>query len=373
MQETLRNITAENVGFNLAQEAAIVANSIRDNPAILETVARDIMTYKAEYLEDRVVSYYPYYRNFHNGENRLFRLDSNREEDLAIGTVDWQERNGAVFEGFAALEKDIGKIDTGWFLWISPRGKAGTQGIYQHITYQEHQIYIGSVEKGKVDAYALQSDVDESLLSEWVHIVSKGSKSPDPKCAESFVASPVVMQCLNGEREIATSLLTLRAILAASEKEEFYKNISVDEVFSLMKIQRVKQEEEVKQLQNRLSCELSTPQMVNESYVGEVLGNHMVALLRQFQDERGNVQLNGCVGGSISINQLFGSSLASSDGIFSSAFRVVSTGAIVIADALSEACNKISCKKCNWEASEEEAAKIQEGKLTSCPKCGWKP
>ncbi|MBI2034717.1 MAG: hypothetical protein HYT11_03230 [Candidatus Levybacteria bacterium] len=39
----------------------------------------------------------------------------------------------------------------------------------------------------------------------------------------------------------------------------------------------------------------------------------------------------------------------------------------------SESCDKISCKKCNWEASEEEVSKIQKGELNACPKCGWKP
>lgn len=38
-----------------------------------------------------------------------------------------------------------------------------------------------------------------------------------------------------------------------------------------------------------------------------------------------------------------------------------------------ENCSKIKCKKCSWEASENEAQQVTEGKLTCCPRCGWKP
>ena len=36
-------------------------------------------------------------------------------------------------------------------------------------------------------------------------------------------------------------------------------------------------------------------------------------------------------------------------------------------------CYQIRCKACGWIADEESTAKIQLGKLTACPVCGWKP
>ncbi len=40
-------------------------------------------------------------------------------------------------------------------------------------------------------------------------------------------------------------------------------------------------------------------------------------------------------------------------------------------------CPEIKCgnkeKRCNWKASESEADEITAGRLTKCPKCGWKP
>jgi len=36
-------------------------------------------------------------------------------------------------------------------------------------------------------------------------------------------------------------------------------------------------------------------------------------------------------------------------------------------------CYKIICKQCKWEANDEEVAQIQQGELTTCPICGWKP
>lgn len=38
-----------------------------------------------------------------------------------------------------------------------------------------------------------------------------------------------------------------------------------------------------------------------------------------------------------------------------------------------DTCYQIACKKCDWKASDMEALEIQKGKLTNCPKCGWKP
>lgn len=36
-------------------------------------------------------------------------------------------------------------------------------------------------------------------------------------------------------------------------------------------------------------------------------------------------------------------------------------------------CLKIACKECDWVATEEEVVQIQNGCLSACPKCGWRP
>lgn len=38
-----------------------------------------------------------------------------------------------------------------------------------------------------------------------------------------------------------------------------------------------------------------------------------------------------------------------------------------------EICYRIACKQCDWVASEEEVIAIQQGELSACPQCGWKP
>lgn len=38
-----------------------------------------------------------------------------------------------------------------------------------------------------------------------------------------------------------------------------------------------------------------------------------------------------------------------------------------------ETCYRIACKNCDWVATEEEVVAIQNGTLTACPQCGWKP
>ncbi len=37
------------------------------------------------------------------------------------------------------------------------------------------------------------------------------------------------------------------------------------------------------------------------------------------------------------------------------------------------ACYRIICKQCGWEATDEEVSRIQKGELAACPVCGWKP
>ena len=36
-------------------------------------------------------------------------------------------------------------------------------------------------------------------------------------------------------------------------------------------------------------------------------------------------------------------------------------------------CPEIKCRKCAWKANENEVREITKGKLSRCPKCGWKP
>jgi len=36
-------------------------------------------------------------------------------------------------------------------------------------------------------------------------------------------------------------------------------------------------------------------------------------------------------------------------------------------------CYQIKCKQCGWVADESSVVKIQNGEMTVCPVCGWKP
>jgi len=38
-----------------------------------------------------------------------------------------------------------------------------------------------------------------------------------------------------------------------------------------------------------------------------------------------------------------------------------------------QTCYRIACKQCDWVASKEEVVQIQQGLMTACPFCGWKP
>lgn len=38
-----------------------------------------------------------------------------------------------------------------------------------------------------------------------------------------------------------------------------------------------------------------------------------------------------------------------------------------------EVCFRITCKRCEWVATDQEVERIQKGNLNACPICGWKP
>lgn len=42
-------------------------------------------------------------------------------------------------------------------------------------------------------------------------------------------------------------------------------------------------------------------------------------------------------------------------------------------DQFCQTCYRIACKQCEWVVSEDEVVQIQQGILTACPVCGWKP
>lgn len=53
--------------------------------------------------------------------------------------------------------------------------------------------------------------------------------------------------------------------------------------------------------------------------------------------------------------------------------RKGSSGGIIMEDKTCATCFRIACKRCEWVAVETEVQQIQQGKLTACPQCGWKP
>lgn len=86
---------------------------------------------------------------------------------------------------------------------------------------------------------------------------------------------------------------------------------------------------------------------------GKTLHQVHYAITQDYQKEVGVVQqYGGCNGGGVSLaNPL--------------APRTIEIGN----------CEEIKCGKkgCGWKANESEAQQVVEGKLTHCPRCGWKP
>ena len=158
----LERITAENVGFNLAQEAGNVTRALRESPdfrkEIIETTARQVRTYESETLEDNVVSFYPCFIQDFQGKTKLFSSDIPHERFLMESVIDPLEREGKALKGFKRLQEKIGEVlGPSFFLWISPKGSAGTRGIYKDINYRYHQVYIGEIDGRKIKTHGAKS------------------------------------------------------------------------------------------------------------------------------------------------------------------------------------------------------------------------
>lgn len=329
MKEVLRNITAENVGFGLLEEAKTTARFLARNPdsidEVAEIAARNIKTYESETLEDNVASFYPYYINNFNGEKRLFRLpNTSREEDLASALIDPQERDGAVLSGFLRLEEQVIAVrQHGFFLWISPRGSAGTQGTFKNIYYPYHQIYMGERSGTHIQACALKSDIDESILAKWIESVSKGNVHLDTVDAKEFLNKPVVLQLGSQTHGFEKALFILKEILATGGSDRFYKDVSIDMLPGIIRKQKTKQEQEVTAIKRNIEQRLLLSQDDSmEQRIERVIGEQLLMLYHRYQDENGRVQLKGCAGGSISINTLLGGKPQGTSDIFSTEFRM---------------------------------------------------
>lgn len=353
-REIYSQITAENVGFDLHQEAAGIAKLLNRKSSVdmlSEIAARNIRTYEAETLRDDVVSYFPYYRGYFNGERRLFRVSSDKEEDLAIATIDPAERGGAVMEGFGELENKIGMIDNrGFFVWISPRGSAGTEGVYKDINYGYHQVYIGEVTKDRTDAYALKSDVDEEALAAWVTTLSSGKIDFKDHQPETFLHNGLALETSGEMPVIERALFILKDILEKRGNMRFYKETDINALPSLIQKQRHLQEQEVLIIQKSLGTEFFRRNALSVMDVKEVIGKQLYMLYERYQDSSGRIQLKGCAGGSVTINQLLGKNGILIDDIFSTKFRL---------NGVSEL-NSNMCTECGQDANDNHY---------HCPKC----
>lgn len=325
-------ITSSNVGFDLAQEAKNVSKALRESSVwrnkILENTARQIRTYESETLEDNVVSFYPCFFNPFKGKTKLFSADTSNEEFLIESQIDPLERDGVVFDGFKILQEKLGeRKEKRLFLWISPKGPAGNKGIYKDINYSYHQIYLGVVEGNKSETYALKSDLKEDILAEWVNNVSNGQVNLEMKDPQDFLLHPAVIsfpQDLSTENTIVSVLLKLKGILVKNQRTNFYKDIDIDILRQMVINTKNKQEGDVKIIKRELEQSFSTDKYFGFEEAKRAIGGQLYVLYDKYANEKGEVKLSGCAGGSTTINKLFGNDLILSPykNIFSTKFRL---------------------------------------------------
>lgn len=330
----LNKMTARNVGFDLAHEAAGVSMALQKashlRKEIIETAARQIRTHEAETLEDNVVSFYPCFIHDFDGETKLFSSDVPEKRFLIESTIDPLERNGMVRNGFIKLQQELERVSgPKFFLWISLRGSAGTEGIYKDINYRYHQIYIGEVNGRNTRAYALKSDIDENILAAWVNSFPRGAISTQGEAIQEFLLNPIVLPCYSKTHILETALFKLKQLLEKSGQTSFYKDVRIDEVPNLIREKTMQQEMDTRRIAQELDRSLSSDSYLGYEEARRVIGGQLYVLYERYANEKGDVQLSGCAGGSINIRSLFGRGpeiptikIPSVDNIFATAFRL---------------------------------------------------
>lgn len=361
----LNRITAKNVGFDLGQEAENVSRALKINPnhrrEIIETTARQIRTYESETLEDNVVSFYPCFIHSFKGETKLFSSDSPREEFLIESQIDPLERDGIVSRGFKVLQDKMGEANgKRLFLWVSPKGSAGTRGIYKDINYGYHQVYLGSIDGQRTEAYALKSDIKEEILAQWVNQISHGEVDLKGDNPQDFLLNPVVTSS-SQEDALLFALLKLKQALSQNQQTKFYKNIDIDNLPQMIRDKKIKQEADVERITRELEKSFSSDGYLGFEEARRAIGGQMYVLYDRYANERGEVKLTGCAGGSISINSLFEKRLEQPEvenkNIFSTEYRLKS----------SEKTETMKCVTCPF-CSETVDAIVTQSKII-CPKC----
>lgn len=370
-------ITKEDVGFGLVEEAENFVRDLRESPLqkreILENTARQIRTYESETLEDSVVSYYPCFVHSVNGKTKLFSTDNPHEKFLIEKQIDSLEREGSVKAGFSLLQEKIGETegDNKLFLWISPKGSAGTRGIYKDINYKYHQIYIGEVHGNRTEAYALKSDIDEDLLAEWVNQLSEGETKIVNGEANEFLYSPAVISLPAGLDGISLSLLRLKQILEQENVENIYKTILIKGLTDRIRQEKIKQEQDTRRISRRLGENIPTDRDLGYEEARRALGGELYVVYNKYANTDGEITLTGCAGGNITINNFlyksnpFGSSVPKN--IYSTKFRIESqTGEN---DNNYTFDNEGTCRGCN--KSSDEVGKL--GPCFVCRQCDKNP
>ncbi|MFH1832892.1 MAG: hypothetical protein ABH816_01845 [Candidatus Levyibacteriota bacterium] len=325
-------ITAKNVGFDLPQEAVNVSRALTKFPflrkEIIKTTARQIRTYESETLKDSVVSYYPCFLHSVGGKTKLFSSDIPHEQFLMESQIDSIERDGAPLNGFRKLQEELGRFSgKRLFLWISPKGSAGNKGIYKKINYGYHQIYIGTAEDRKTQAYALKSDIDERVLASWINQVSNGKTSIKGEDSLEFLFNPVVVpffsSTYSSDEMIAFALVRLKNILAKSKQSAFYKDVEVENLPDSMIDTKIEQERDVERIARELDIQLSMDKWLGYEEARRAIGGQMYVLYESYANKKGEFELKGCSGGTKTTKNLFENEIdLLIENIFSTAFRI---------------------------------------------------
>lgn len=357
-REVLHNITEEKVGFGLAKESAANANLLVKNPlarkSIAELAARNLRTYESESLEDSVASFYPYYMFDWEGQRRFFSMDQARPEYLVRSQIDERERGGAALSGFTAVEDRVAELSgPGFFLWISPKGKAGDEGIFKNINYKYHQIYMGETDGRVTGSVALKSNIDEAVLAEWIHQL--GGDKPKDLTPESFLKTSVVRNTGSSSHVIERVLAVLQNIMQQWGEETFYTDArgnktKIAELPDLLRREKDKQDTSVRHLTQKILWEMGEDdRIVNEMRMRDIIGGQLMDMFGRYQDKNGNVMLTGCAGGTISINKLLGKGVIGHVSPISTAYRIRNAQELLDDDDDGLDSRTFPCPACGYE------------------------
>lgn len=348
----------------------------------------DVKAFALEYLAEGLAFPIHYRKEWIDGRFRVF---DPLYKKLMVDTVSEEERGGSVKKTLAEKVEPflLEAPNRSIAVMISPSGWTGMKGNDgKLITYPDSQTYIWQKMGNDFFGFTIKTDFEHKEHRELLKRLSFGQTIiPENSSVCSYVEGVVGIIPVGQDYDIKDIIQVIQKVrkdlsggsdrvFEDREWEEVYQNLERREElwnFGERVNEMIEEFEEYVLSAKRSKKEVQTALAVTILRISKFLrGKQLLKTVKEQTYSRefyypdvsyGKVlshvqEIPGCAGGG---------------------GRATLVNSITLRRAIenshSSECKKIKCgnPECDWEASDVEAEKVQQGEITCCPKCGWKP